>query len=87
MTTYVSDWASPGALCKSLGMPFFSQLKPTEGDFSCLTSLFFDNLSTLVTFGGIWLSIGGDADILSGRILPACGMMLFLGNVYYAWMA
>jgi AGZA family xanthine/uracil permease-like MFS transporter len=85
---YVTDWKNPGTLAKSWGMPFWGSLKPTAGDFACLTSLFFDNLSTLVTFSGIWLyAVGGSNEILSGRILPACGMTLFLGNVYYAWMA
>ena len=28
-----------------------------------------------------------DDEILFGRVLPAVGLMLFLGNVYYAWMA
>lgn len=86
--SYVSDWSNPSALVKSLGMPFWGNLKPTGGDIACLFSLFFDNLSTMVTFSAIWLFVvGGTTDILYGRIVPGCGLALFLGNVYYSWMA
>ena len=61
-----------------------------------LFSLFFDNLSTLLGFCGVTLYLLGndDADgmalleeILFERIVPACGIMLFLGNAYYTWQA
>jgi len=61
------------------------------GDFVSLFSLFFDNLSTLLGFAG---AINGLApgnklaeEILYERIIPAAGLMLFLGNVYYTWQA
>ena len=62
-----------------------------------LFSLFFDNLSTLLGFSGAILGLGGalgtDAakalleEILFQRIVPAAGIMLFVGNVYYTWQA
>ena len=52
--SYVSDWRAPGKLVASLGAPFWGNLKPTAGDFACLCSLFFDNLSTMLTFSSIW---------------------------------
>lgn len=52
---YKSDWANPPALLRSLGMPFWGSLKPTMADMTCLLSLFFDNLSTVVGVGGAFL--------------------------------
>ncbi|EOD40632.1 hypothetical protein EMIHUDRAFT_251061 [Emiliania huxleyi CCMP1516] len=99
--SYVSDWRAPGKLVASLGAPFWGNLKPTAGDFACLCSLFFDNLSTMLTFSAIWqappftahelfdVTDGGDKarELLYKRIIPGCGFVLFLGNVYYSWMA
>ncbi|EOD04500.1 hypothetical protein EMIHUDRAFT_107666 [Emiliania huxleyi CCMP1516] len=128
--SYVSDWMAPGKLVASLGAPFWGNLKPTAGDFACLCSLFFDNLSTMLTFSAIWqappftaheslpppiptlhaislspalnrhphadsatrlfdVTDGGDKarELLYKRIIPGCGFVLFLGNVYYSWMA
>lgn len=31
--------------------------------------------------------IPGAQSILYGRVIPACGVALFIGNVYYAWLA
>ena len=91
--SYTSDWSAPGKLCASLGMPFWGNLKPTAADITCLLSLFFDNLSTMVGVSGVFLYVvdgsGSDAAkaILYGRIIPACAVMLFFGNFYYSWMA
>ncbi len=56
-----------------------------------LCSLFFDNLSTLLGFAGAILALNPTneylQEILYRRIIPAAGVMLFLGNVYYTWMA
>jgi AGZA family xanthine/uracil permease-like MFS transporter len=59
--------------------------------------LFFDNLSTLLGFSGAILGLSGalshDAakalleESLFQRIVPAAGIMLFVGNVYYTWQA
>lgn len=61
------------------------------GDFVALCSLFFDNLSTLLGFSGAILALNPTnaclQEILYRRIIPAAGIMLFLGNVYYSWMA
>ena len=55
MANYKSDWATPKVLLDSCGMSYWGELiKPTKGDFSCLLSLFFDNLSTLVTVCAIF---------------------------------
>lgn len=55
------------------------------GDFVSLFSLFFDNLSTLLGFAGAIQGLApGNAvaeEILYERIIPAAGLMLFLGNV------
>lgn len=94
MTEYKSDFTT-GKILKCCGPQFFMELKPTAGDFSCLLSLFFDNLSTIVTFAGIFSYVVGDAagdvpganDILYKKIIPALGVALFIGNVYYAILA
>jgi AGZA family xanthine/uracil permease-like MFS transporter len=62
-----------------------------------LFSLFFDNLSTLLGFSGAILGLSGALshdsakalleEILFQRIVPAAGIMLFVGNVYYTWQA
>jgi AGZA family xanthine/uracil permease-like MFS transporter len=93
---YQSDWTNPGKLLKSMGAPFWGKLKPVigekGGDFTCLLSLFFDNLSTLVGVSGAFLFAvcGGHpqaSDIVYQRIIPALGFMLFIGNTYFSWMA
>ena len=48
MGSYVSDWLQPGNFKASCGGAFARNLKPTSGDISCLISLFFDNLATIV---------------------------------------
>jgi AGZA family xanthine/uracil permease-like MFS transporter len=69
-----------------------------SGDFVSLFSLFFDNLSTLLGFSGAILGLvvvsedgTSNADvveeILFRRIIPAAGVMLFVGNIYYTWQA
>ena len=52
--SYVSDWSKPA----KLGATIVPALKATvttwtENDLSCLLSLFFDNLATLVGTGGV----------------------------------
>ena len=53
MGSYVSDWQKPTNFKASCGSTFVKNLKPTAGDFSCLVSLFFDNLATIVAGCGI----------------------------------
>jgi hypothetical protein len=61
------------------------------GDFVSLFSLFFDNLSTLLGFAGAILGLNPTSahlqEILYQRIIPAAGIMLFAGNVYYTYQA
>ena len=54
MASYVSDYTKPGNCKASCGSAFLKNLKPTTGDVSCLISLFFDNLSTILTGCGIF---------------------------------
>ena len=58
---YISDYTKPASLAAACGAPFWKELKPTKGDFSCLLSLFFDNLSTLVTVSSIFVFVVGGA--------------------------
>ena len=62
-----------------------------SGDFVSLFSLFFDNLSTLLGFSGAILAVSSTSTVLSTivyeRIIPAAGIMLFLGNCFYTWQA
>ena len=51
--TYVSDWQKPANFKASCGGAFVKNLKPTTGDISCLISLFFDNLATIVAGSAI----------------------------------
>ena len=44
-------------------------------------------VNLLVLTGLLKFVIGIPDEVLFGSILPAVGLMLFLGNVYYAWMA
>ena len=53
MASYVSDWQQPANFKNSCGVAFIKSLKPTTGDISCLISLFFDNLATIVAGMGI----------------------------------
>jgi len=53
MASYVSDWQKPANFKNSCGVPFIKNLKPTTGDISCLISLFFDNLATIVAGSAI----------------------------------
>jgi len=64
------------------------------GDWGALTQLFFDNLSTLlgalfaiqamVNFG---VSEEAVSYVVFKKIVPGVGLTLFIGNVYYTWMA
>ena len=97
--SYESDWMSPVKLGQGFVTLGKELLKPTAGDISALVSLFFDNLSTIIGFSGIWLYViaGGDfatdtsfvdgKEIFYQRILPGLGLSLFYGNFYYSWMA
>jgi len=61
------------------------------GDFIGLFSLFFDNLSTLLGLSFAILGLSSTStilpDIVFKRIVPAAGIMLFLGNCYYTHQA
>ena len=55
--SYVSDWSKPA----KLGATIVPALKATvttwtENDLSCLLSLFFDNLATIVGVGFVFIS-------------------------------
>jgi adenine/guanine/hypoxanthine permease len=61
------------------------------GDFVSLFSLFFDNMSTLLGLSGAILGLSKTSTLLPQivytRIVPAAGIMLFVGNVYYTYQA
>ena len=88
--SYQSDWMSPGRLVGGFVTLGKELAKPTWGDVTCFISLFFDNLSTIVTFASIFLGNAGTgeaAELFYGRTLPGLSLALLFGNVYYAWMA
>ncbi|WP_138470061.1 regulator [Poseidonocella sp. HB161398] len=59
----------------------------TPGDWNALFGLGTNVLVNLLVMTGLLKYVVGLPDELTfGRILPAVGMMLFLGNMYYAWM-
>ena len=59
----------------------------TPGDWNALFGLGVNVLVNLLVMTGLLKFVVGMPDeITFGRILPAVGLMLFLGNVYYAWM-
>lgn len=70
---------------------FYTNITFLSGDFVALFSLFFDNLSTLLGFAFAILGMSSTSTILPvivfERIVPAAGIMLFAGNVYYTWQA
>jgi adenine/guanine/hypoxanthine permease len=58
------------------------------GDWNALFGLGTNVLVNLLVMTGLLKFVVGLPDELTlGRILPAVGLMLFLGNLYYAWMA
>jgi adenine/guanine/hypoxanthine permease len=60
----------------------------TAGDWNALFGLGTNVLVNLLVMTGLLKFVVGLPDSLTfGRILPAVGLMLFLGNIYYAWMA
>jgi adenine/guanine/hypoxanthine permease len=60
----------------------------TPGDWNALFGLGTNVLVNLLVMTGLLKFVVGLPDELTfGRILPAVGLMLFLGNAYYAWMA
>ena len=59
----------------------------TPGDWNALFGLGTNVLVNLLVLTGLLKFVVGMPDeITFGRILPAVGLMLFLGNMYYAWM-
>ncbi len=44
-------------------------------------------LNLLVLTGLLRFVLKMPDDIVFGRILPACGLMLFMSTMYYAWLA
>ena len=59
----------------------------TPGDWNALFGLGTNVLVNLLVMTGLLkFVVGMPDDITFGRILPAVGLMLFLGNLYYAWM-
>lgn len=59
----------------------------TPGDWNALFGLGTNVLVNLLVMTGLLKYVLGMPDeITFGRILPAVGLMLFLGNMYYAWM-
>jgi AGZA family xanthine/uracil permease-like MFS transporter len=71
-------------------MPNLTSCSPklwTPGDWNALFGLGTNVLVNLLVMTGLLKFVVGMPDELTfGRILPAVGLMLFLGNVYYAWM-
>jgi AGZA family xanthine/uracil permease-like MFS transporter len=60
----------------------------TPGDWNALFGLGTNVLVNMLVMTGLLKFVVGLPDELTfGRILPAVGLMLFLGNAYYAWMA
>lgn len=60
----------------------------TPGDWNALFGLGTNVLVNLLVMTGLLKFVVGLPDeITFGRILPAVGLMLLLGNLYYAWMA
>ena len=76
---------------KAKQVPSFYGVTFGSGDFVSLFSLFFDNLSTLLGFAGAILGLSQTSTllpvILYERIIPAAGIMLFVGNVFYTYQA
>ena len=59
----------------------------TPGDWNALFGLGTNVLVNMLVMTGLLKYVVGLPDELTfGRILPAVGLMLFLGNLYYAWM-
>ena len=59
----------------------------TPGDWNALFGLGTNVLVNLLVMTGLLKFVVGLPDDLTfGRILPAVGLMLFAGNIYYAWM-
>lgn len=76
---------------EAIDVPNFMGITYGAGDFVSLFSLFFDNLSTLLGLGGAILGLSPTnallQEIVFQRIVPAAGVMLFVGNAYYTYQA
>jgi AGZA family xanthine/uracil permease-like MFS transporter len=60
----------------------------TPGDWNALFGLGTNVLVNMLVMTGLLKFVLKMPDAITfGRILPAVGLMIFLGNVYYAWMA
>lgn len=60
----------------------------TPGDWNALFGLGTNVLVNMLVMTGLLKFVLGMPDAITfGRILPAVGLMLMLGNLYYAWMA
>ena len=58
------------------------------GDWNAFFGLGVNSLLNLLVLSGLLLGVVQlPVAIVYGRIIPAVGVMLFLGNMYYAWMA
>ena len=58
------------------------------GDWNAFFGLGTNALVNMMVLTGLLLYVVEmPAELVFGRIIPAVGVMLFLGNMYYAWMA
>src|SRR3954468_22424510 len=66
-------------------------LKPklwVPGDWNALFGFGTNILVNMLTLSGLLLYVlQMPKELVFGRILPACGMMMCLSTVYYAWLA
>ncbi|HSG43943.1 MAG TPA: hypothetical protein VLA72_12380, partial [Anaerolineales bacterium] len=68
---------------KAMQVPFW-----VPGDWNAFFGLGTNSLLNILVLSGLLLGVVGmPGEIVFGRIVPAVGLMLFLSNIYYAFMA
>ena len=71
------------ASAKTMKVPFW-----VSGDWNAFFGLGTNSLLNILVLSGLLLGvIQMPADLVFGRIVPAVGIMLFLSNIYYGFMA
>ena len=79
---------TPAGGSQPLQASAFAPRNWVAGDLNALFGLGTNNLLNLLVLTGLLLGVVEvPAELVFGRILPAVGVMLFLTNCYYAWLA
>lgn len=57
------------------------------GDFNGFLGLFTNLMTNIIVLSALLFTVGLPAEIVIGKVIPAVGLSMALGNTYYAYMA